>query len=188
MMRRAFTLVEVMVVIGLLSIMIGAFVLSRASGEHQVVDLDFHATALRSSQLLFAVVKADFDNYAPPATPVTPAAPSQPEVAFSRYRSGALTLDAQHHAETEPVTFRFDRTQHKVFRGNAPIEAGPFESVKFTLAPGAAGDVLRVEVEIVPPEFLGRGGAGAQRAQFLVDMTGLQSVVNQAYDRWTGGE
>jgi prepilin-type N-terminal cleavage/methylation domain-containing protein len=194
--RHGFTLVEAIVVMGLLCVLLAAYALTRSGGERQAVDLDFRASSLRSAQLVFAIVKADFDNYRPGAARPELAVPvPQEEVSFARLSGGKLLLDAANQPGTETVTYRFDRARHRLLRNGAVIEAGPFEAVRFTFAPAGPpgqesrqGDVLRIEIEAVPPEFLGRAGKGTPHAQFALEMAAIQGAVDRAYDRWVSGE
>lgn len=187
---RGYSLVEVMVAIGLLSLVLLAFALTRSSGERQALDLDFRATALRTAQHLFSIVKEDFDNLRPdPAGPGLAVPVAQEEVSFTRFAAGELALDAGQLPAISAVQYRFDRARRRILRNGVALQAGPFDAVRFTLLPARQGgpprgDVLRVEVELVPPEYLGREGKGVPRARHACEMSAIQGVLNQAYDRW----
>jgi prepilin-type N-terminal cleavage/methylation domain-containing protein len=199
--RRGFTLMESLVACALLGVLLAAIILNRWSGQRQAVDLDFRTGALRSAQLLFAHIKADFDSYLPdpPQAGFTRPAP-QGSVAFARVRRARRTPDLPLDEGLRPVSdrviYRFDPGLHAVLRDGVRVETtGKFETVRFLFTGSrpadpdpACGDVLRVEVEVVPPESLGRTGAGTPRARFTMEMTSIQGTLDRACSQWVSGD
>jgi hypothetical protein len=193
--RSGFSVVELLVVLGLVGTVLGSFWLAAAGGYFQSTELDFRAAALQSAQLLVARIDADLQSFAPGALGDTFAEPMpRPGIRFDRVtdRPG-LPLDERGSPVTERVTYRFDAATRQVVRNDEPLPHGPFENVAFTFFPARPGDptsphgfVLVVEIEIVPADASGRADATTARAQFRMTLRSPQGTANHAASRWVG--
>ncbi|MBI4864654.1 MAG: hypothetical protein HY815_31020 [Candidatus Riflebacteria bacterium] len=194
----AFTLVEVLMVAGLVSGIVLGAVFYHVTGQRQSTALDFQAAALQSAQLVVGHLQQDLSNLQPGVLSGTYAAPTPSQgVDLTRVveRSGArgLPLDAQDAPLVESVAWRFDPATHLLYRNGEPIRGAPLESVEFTFFPCRPddptppyGDTLVVRLVAVPLEALGRATAQTPRAVFTAAFHSSQGTVNHLHEDWVG--
>lgn len=195
---RAFSLVEVLMVVGVLAGLAAGAVLYIVSGQGQSLALDFQASALQSTQLLAGHLQRDVSNLMPRplldtfATPVPSNTVSLLRLAETS-DPGALPLDGQGQPLVESVNWSFDPQTHLLSRNGEPIRGAPMESVEFTYFPCRPddptppyGDTLIVRMVAVPLEALGRAGVGGPRVTVTAVFHSAQGTVNHLHEDWVG--
>lgn len=198
MTRRAFTLVEVLVVAGVLLVIVASAVLYRVSAQKQSLALEFRAASLQSAQLVITRLQRDLASLQPgplSGAPIQPAPAPAVELTRTSERSDSrgLPLDDKDRVLTERVSWRFDRASHQLFRNGEALRAVLMESVEFTYFPCRPGDeeppygdTLVVRMVCVPTEALGRATPEKQRAVFSATFHSPQGTVNHMHEDWAG--
>lgn len=191
-----FTLVEVLIVAALFCTLLSVGLWVGYSGERHSRVLDFQAVALRSVQLLEARLSCDIDNIVPGPLGITFSEPSpQQRISLDTIsdRNGylGLPLDVDFGLLVSKVEYVFRPLDHMVYRNGESIKAGPFQNVTFTFYPSRPndptpphGDVLMVDIEIVPSEAVGSVGPQKQQARFRLALRPPQATANHAVDHW----
>jgi len=194
----AFTLTELLVVVGVISTVMICLVLYQVSGHRQSLSLDFQAAAIQSYEILVARLQEDFECLMPGPLSQTFSEPVPAQAVALRVVSSSMgandvPIDSNQAVITDRVVYSFDPKSHWVFRNNQPLRAGPFESVQFTFFPSRPGDptppygdTLILKVTIVPSEALNSGGVVTQRAAFEVMFHSPQGTANHVWEVWAG--
>ncbi|MBI4862958.1 MAG: hypothetical protein HY815_22250 [Candidatus Riflebacteria bacterium] len=196
--RPAFSLVEVLVVAGVLLAVVAGGVLYQVSGQRQSLALDFRAASLQSAQLVIARLQRDVAGMVPGPLVRTFAEPTAcREVTLTRTSDRSdprgLPLDAREALLTETVRWRFDPASHLLSRNGEPVRAVRMESVEFTYFPCRPGDTtppygdtLVVRMVAVPPEALGRVSPRTPRAVYTARFHSPQGTINHLHEDWVG--
>ena len=194
--RTGFTLLEIVVVAGVLLCLLGVFFLAYVSGQNQSLALDFQTSSLQAVDLLVSRILADFDNLLPGPIAVTYAEPTpQPGISLSKVSDGrgafGLPLKPGLDPLEEHVSYRFHPADHRVHRNEESLPFGPFETVQFTFYPARQGDptppfgdTLVVEIVCVPLECVGRTNSATPRAEFRIQLRSPQATVNHLCGFW----
>lgn len=198
MSRRGFSLLEVLIVAGVLLLIAGIAVTMRVSGQKQSVAIEFRAAALQSAQLVLTRLQRDVSSLVPGPLTATAAAPAPASaVAFTRVSDSSgpkgLPLDARDELMTEQVAWRFDPKTHQLSRNGEVIRGVTMHQVEFTYFPARPGDAsppygdtLLVRLVFVPPEALANVGPGTQRAEFTTSFHAPQGTLDHVHEDWAG--
>ena len=197
-MRDGFTLLEVLIVAGLLLMLAGGAVMYQTSGQKQSLALEFQASSLQSAQLILARLQRDLVCMVPGPLSTARAQPTPcHEVLLTRVSessdSRGLPLDEKDRLLTDTVVWKFDPATHLISRNGEAIKAAPMETVDFTYFPCRPrdvappyGDTLVVRLVAVPSEALGRSTADTPRAVFNASFHSSQGTINHLHEDWAG--
>jgi type II secretory pathway pseudopilin PulG len=193
----AFSLVEIMVVLGLVLGLVGSVVAYRLSGQRQSLALDFQATALQSIQLVLAALERDLSRLDPGPLAGTFSAPTPTRAMLLRCVPSmrdepGLPLDGL-EPRVQTVRWLFDPATHLVHRQGEPLRSAPLESVEFTYFPSRPGDptppygdTLVVRLVAVPLEALGAANPRTPRVAFTATFHLMNGTINHLHEDWIG--
>jgi len=197
--NRGFTLIETIVVVGLLTTLLLGYSYYRDASQTQSLALDFQAASLQSAQMLVTHLMRDFDNIVPSPLEVTFTEPTpRTGVAFHRITEGAgilgQPLDSEYVPITEKIEYVFDEKDHRVYRNGQPIRSALFESVDFTFFPVRPqdpanppyGDTLIVRMVVVPVEAIEKPKEDTPRSEFIIQFHSPQGTSNHVFEHWIG--
>lgn len=197
MRRPAFSLIEIVVVLGLVIGLVGGVVTYRLSGQRQSQALDFQASALQSIQLVLAALERDLARLDPGPLAGTFSAPTPTRAMVLRCVPSlrdepGLPLDGL-VPRVETVQWQFDPATHLVYRQGEPLRSAPLESVEFTYFPSRPGDptpphgdTLVVRLTAVPLEALGAPGPHTPRLSFTATFHLMNGTINHLHEDWIG--
>jgi len=195
---KAFSLLEVIIVLGVVAMLSSVFLVTGTSGQRQSVTLDFHAWTVQSVEQLSMRLDADLGNLMPGALENTFAEPVPQQVlSFNTVVGDDLRRDLPVGPDlrllSETVVYRFDGASRRIFRNGEPLAIGPFERVSFSFFPtrpgdptSPFGDVLVVDVSMVPVETLGRPSSETPRIHRQVRFWLPQATANHLAGTWIG--
>lgn len=197
-MRRAFSLIELLLVAALLLVMAWMGVMYTLSGQKQSVAIEFRAAALQAAQLVLTRLERDVASLVPgplAAQPVPPAPGSSVELTRVSEESGrdGLPLDRDGRLMTERVAWRFDAASGQLSRNGETIRGVRMHLVEFTYVPTRPGDpappygdTLVVRLVFVPPEAIGRVTADTPRAEFVTAFHATTGTLEHIHPEWVG--
>jgi prepilin-type N-terminal cleavage/methylation domain-containing protein len=152
--RSGFTIVEVIMVLGVLGAVLTAAVLAGTSSHRRSVRLDERASAQRDAQVLLERLRADLDAFVPAPSL---ASPTEKHSALRLVRvastAGRLPLDAKGGVLTEQVAYEHDPVSGRLRRNGRPLPVSALAGVHFAYVPARPeddeppyGDQLVVEI------------------------------------------
>ena len=191
-MSRGWTLLEMLVVLGIVAVALALGLSFFYSGQKQSGQLDFRLRAVQSGMLLRSRLADDLAAHIPGpqgSAPIPRAAGLTllrvPEEKGSGEDGMPLTGDFQ--PETSAVTWRFDPATHQVLRNGRPLQLGRFRDVWFSWFPyrEGEGETVQVHAIAVPDEALAspdRPSPTEVRLDFSFHCP--QTTLVRVYDEW----
>ena len=160
-MRRAFTLVEILIVLVLVGTAVGLALQVYFQGHGQAARLDFRLTGLQAAFLLRARLADDL-TAAVPALAGSAPIPNASAMTIRRITSrdgvgvDGIPLDDALQPITEDVTWEFEGASHRVLRNGVPVTTARFLDVTFSYLPASEerGETMEIHAVIVPDRAL----------------------------------
>lgn len=190
-MRKAFTLIEGLVVCTLLGIMIMMFWQAMSQGIKREGRLDFRQKAIQNAGLTLARMGDDFSQLIPVRPKVADKKIAY-SVIFDRVSPdatngpGGTPLDAGGQPVLQSVTYRHDPQRRVFLRDGHVIASGMIDDMELTYETTAAeGFQVRLDMDLVPEAELG-SKTPSQKAEFgfsFFSPAGSRAMTN---DSWVG--
>ena len=156
-MRRAYTLIEILVVLLIVGTAMGIVLDLYFQGQGQSARLDFRLTGLQAAFLLRSHLADDLSSSLPAlaaAAPVPNASAITVRRVTRRENAGeaGTCLDADLRPVADTVTWEFDPGTHRVLRDGVPVSSARFLDVTFSYLPATAerGETVELHAVVVP--------------------------------------
>lgn len=193
-MRRGFTLLEVIVAFFLVCALFGMIYSSFSTGWQRSDKLSFRLQALQAAYLVRTILASDLASYIP--------GPAGQEATYDSPSLGFMMVTPEENAGIEgtsldedlkpisiPVSYEFDKKEHRIYRNNKPLGQMKFAHVAFFHEPYEdgceKGETVGVHLVIVPETMLDRANEEkAKRLEVKFTFHCPQTTLARVYDDW----